>query len=96
MLVRDLKILPYEFGEIFQLMVGERNTNTGIYTPLFCVRVPLGNGNIEHYMNYSVSANKGVVPNQIAKEMFNLMNFFDLRDWRLSLDKYSDFCDCKL
>lgn len=26
-------------------------------------------------MNYSVSANKGVVPNQIAKEMFNLMNF---------------------
>lgn len=47
-------------------------------------------------MNYSVSANKGVVPNQIAKEMFNLMNFFDLRDWRLCLDKYSDFCDCKL
>lgn len=47
MLIRDLAVKPYEFGEVLQLVVSERSGNA--LNVLFYVRVPLGQGNIEHF-----------------------------------------------
>lgn len=93
MLIRDLAVKPYEFGEVLQLVVSERSGNA--FNVLFYVRVPLGQGNIEHHLSYSVNASKGVVPNQIAREVFHLMNFLEQKDWRDNMSSYADFCDGK-
>lgn len=89
---RIAKILPYEFGEVIQVSVLDSKTNV----PSIVIRVPLGNGNIEHYLNYSVACSKGVVPNQVSSEVFYLTNFFMEKDWINCLSEYDDFCDCKL
>lgn len=89
---RIAKILPYEFGEVIQVSVLDTKTKQ----PIIVIRVPLGNGNVEHYLTYSVSATKGVVPNQVSSEVFFLTNFFMEKDWINRLSEYDDFCDCKL
>lgn len=95
MLVRELSLLPYQFGEVLRLFVYENDTRKKKISPICDVRFPIGNGNIEHYLSYSVSAPKGVVPNQISKELFYIYQFFaEYPDcWREHMDKYADFCD---
>lgn len=95
MLIRELAVKPYEFGEVLQLLVFERDSRSNEFCSRFVIRVPLGNGNLEHHLSYSVSANKGVVPNQIAREVFHLMNFLEQKDWKDNLSSYADFCDGK-
>lgn len=95
MLERTVRIEPYEFGEVLCVVVSERDLKSKELQPIIVLRVPLGKGNIEHYLSYSVSAVKRVVPNQISREVFHMMNFFEQKDWRDKLDTYSDFCDNK-
>lgn len=94
MLIRELAVQPYEFGEVLCLSVTERDSRKQNF-PLCVIRVPLGNGNIEHYFNYSVSASKFCVPNSISREVFHLMNFLEQKEWRDNLSSYADFCDGK-
>lgn len=94
MLIRELAVVPYEFGEVLSLKVGERDSRKS-YHPLCVIRIPLGNGNIEHFFNYSVCATKECVPNSVAREVFHLMNFLEQKDWRDNLSFYAEFCDGK-
>ena len=96
MLVRDLRLLPYEFCEVLDLNVYERDSRTHHVTQLFRIRVPLSMGNITHHFSYSVDCAVGVVPNQVARELFHLWNFLMDKDWKLKMESYADFCDCKL
>lgn len=95
MLHRIARINTYEYGEVFEVVVLDSKQSPN--KARIAIRFPLGNFNLDLYTNYSVNAVRGVSPNEIAREVFHVMNFLcDVRDWKERMDEYDDFCDGRL
>lgn len=94
MIRRYLKLTSSEFTDVLEL---ETNWETSPHCMFIVrIRVPINSWNFVYGFNFSCEASRGVVPNQISKELFHLMNFLEQDDWRDKLDSYADFCDGRL
>lgn len=94
MLRRSLIIVPSEFTDVLELETTWETSPRSSF--VVRIRVPLNWWNFVYGFNFSCETSKGVVPNQISKELFHLMNFLEQDDWRDKLDSYADFCDGRL
>lgn len=94
MLHREAFLGISEFGEVLNVVVTESTQSKGISRVFGTFRV-FNPGRI-FGLNMSFSVAKGVVANQISKEIFWIQNFLEERDWRLRLEEYDDFCSNRL
>lgn len=86
MLVRDLRLCPYEFGEVLELSLIEKDSK-GCLCSLCRIRIPVFESTSFLYSVECSPRGYGYV----SKEVFHLKNFLELEDWRNCLDSYSDF-----
>ena len=90
LIFRSAEIRNSEFGECLHVVVYEK-ISKGLDKQLMVIRLfnPRCMIGGKHW---SISASKGVVPNQISKELFFIESFLDTRDWYSKLDTFDAFC----